>query len=398
MTERLASLLRDQAGGVAVPDPSTETILARGRRERRKRRGAVALGTAAAVAVVGGGALATAGLFGGDGEPDAAAVPDSMVGPVFTIDTTVYYGPELHTAEISDEAVKSLFYTSAGVVVRHGENSESDGGGPQRFSLVRADGKVERLGLVTEGTVHASDSDQPYLAYGENRAGSLEVVVYDVLADAEVARIPVTGTEDNWFPLSIDGANVFVQAGHEGGVHVVDWRRGEAAPSDVLQSVWAANGGRVGDYVGDKPVVRDAVTGEVLVTGPPVGYFEVSPDGRYAGLVDEEGSRGGETDEYRVYDLATGDHVTFDGYVFDYGWTPDGDLFQLGEDSVTTCDTATGECTETAVDLPEGVGGDAEPQPGDMCEVNEDGTMGGCHVAEGPRPPEVRLGGRAYES
>jgi hypothetical protein len=393
MTERLTDLLTAEAGGLDVPAPPAGDILARGKGVRRRRRLATGAAAVVTAAVVGGAAALTLG--GGSSDPEVATVPEPMVGPVFTVDTTVYYGDDLRTAEIDDDAVKSIFYTSAGVLVRHGDNSFSDGGGPQRFSLVAPDGTVSPLGLVTEETVHASDTDQPYVVYGENKDGMLEVVVYDVLADEEAARVVVGETEDNWFPISLDGDTVYVKDGYEGGVFAVDWRSGEATEIDDVSTVWEAHGGYFGDYRDGKPVVVDVRTGDVVLTGPPVGYFEISPDGRYAGLVDEEGEGGGETTEFVVYDIATGESVSIAGYAFDFGWTPDGDLFEVGPDTVTTCDTATGECAVQAADLPEGIG---EIPEAEACRVEEGSQEMVCDQPSGPQPPEVRLGGRTYES
>lgn len=391
----LHDLLTREADGLDVPAPPTGAVLSRGKGVRRRRRVVTGATAVAASAVV--GAAAVLGLVSGsDTDLDTAGMPEPMVGPVFTVGTTLYYGDALDTVEIDDTAVKSIFYTSAGAVVRHGDSSASDGGGPQRFSLVEEDGRVTRLDLVTEDAVHASDSDQPYVAYGENVDGTLQVVLYDVAADREAARVDVGPTSDGWFPVSLDGDTVFVMNGHEGGVQVVDWRTGDVTASDVLSSVWEAHGGYLGDYEGDVPVVRDGRTGEVVLSGPAGGgYFEVSPNGRYAGLVDEEAGMDGEATSYVVYDLATGTSVKIDGYAFDFGWTPDGDLFKVEDDLVTTCDTATGTCTETEVDLPEGVG---EVPEAETCRVERGSQEMVCDEPSGPQPPEVRLGGRSYES
>lgn len=390
----LHELLTREAEGLDVPVPAAGDVISRGKGVRRRRRIVTGAAGVATAAVVGGAMALTLG--GGDNRAaDPAGVPEQMVGPVFSVDTTVYYGDQLDSATIDNKAIKSLFYTSAGVVVRHGDNSGSDGGGPQRFSLVEPDGTVSRLGLVTEGAVHASDSDQPYVAYGENVDGTLQVVLYDVVADREAARVDVGPSSDSWFPISVDGDTVFVMNGYEGGVQVVDWRTGDVTASEVLSSVWEAHGGYLGDYEGDVPVVRDGRTGEVVLRGPAGGgYFEVSPDGRYAGLVDEEAELDGEAVDYVVYDIATGSSATIDGFAFDFGWTPDGDLFKVEDDLVTTCDTATGDCAETEVDLPEGVG--ELPMVG-TCR-SEVGESGGECEPDGPQPPEVRLGGRSYES
>jgi hypothetical protein len=211
---------------------------------------------------------------------------------------------------------------------------------------VTPSGEVHPLGLVTEETVHATDPDQPYVAYAENVDGTVEVVVYDAVEDREAARVPVTDAKDNWFPVSIDGDTVYVQAGYDGGVYAVDWRTGKVTQPDALGSVWEVHGGVVGDTAGGKPVVRDVTSGDVLLTGDR-GSFEVAPDGRYARLVDYSEK------EFEVYDVATGDAVTISGHSFDWAWTTTDQLFKVGDDEVTTCAPDTGSCTTTPVDIPD---------------------------------------------
>jgi hypothetical protein len=58
-----------------------------------------------------------------------------------------------------------------------------------------------------------------------------------------------------------------------------------------------------------------------------------------------------------VYDVDAGTHVTLDGQVWDYGWSPDGDLFRVDGDHVLTCSTATGACRNEAVTIPAEGGG-----------------------------------------
>lgn len=368
MTERLRQLLGDEAGGLDVPPPATNEVIRQGRGMRRRNRMTVAVGAAAAAVVVGGSVVA---LAGGDGEgtaPDPASPPVDA-NPVFAYGTHVFYDGPGHQAEIQDKAIKSLYYTSAGVLVRHGNNSYSDGGGPQRFSLVTPDGDVRPLGLVTEETVHASDTDQPYVVYGEAVDGELQVVVYDVVTDTEAARVTVGPTGDSWFPIAIDGDTVYVQNGYDNGVSAVDWNASTATESSV-DSVWDVAGGRYATSVDSQAAIVDAKSGEVVLTADG-GYFDLSPDGRYAELVnEEEESMPGSEVELEVYDVATGSSVTIAGPAYDWGWTADGDLFRAGKDRIWTCDSATGECKVELFEMPADVG----------------------------RQPELRLGGQVYES
>ncbi len=92
--------------------------------------------------------------------------------------------------------------------MRHGDNNWSDGGGPQRFSLVRPDGTVDRIGVTTEETVHSTDATQPYLAYAEETEAGVDVVVRDLRDDSEAAerrsrpvrprRLDATAGEPRW--------------------------------------------------------------------------------------------------------------------------------------------------------------------------------------------------------
>ncbi|MDZ5622937.1 hypothetical protein [Nocardioides bizhenqiangii] len=355
MTERLKQLLDSEAHDLAVPPPPTDSVLRQGRSFRRRNRMTAAGAGLAAALVVGGSVVAlTAGDDTDQGANDAAAQP---VGgnAVFSYGNQVFYDGPGHQAEIDDKAVKSMFYTSAGVVVRHGNNPNSDGGGPQRFSLITPAGEVQRLDLVTEETVHASDVDQPYIAYGEAVDGELQVVVYDVTANAEEARVTVGPTSEGWFPVSIDGDTVYVQNGYENAISEVDWKAGTVRPSES-PSAWEVADGRVSTEVGGHPTLVDASTGDVLLSVNKAGYLDLSPDGRYAQLVDEEGEmfEAGPASEmeFEVFDVATGSSVTLSGPAFDWGWTADGDMFNVGEDEIVTCDSATGDCTSEPFNKP----------------------------------------------
>lgn len=371
MTERLKQLLDGEAHDLPVPPPATNAVISQGRGLRRRNRLTVAAGAVAAAVVVGG---SVAALSGGGGERTAPDPASPTVGgnAVFSYGNRVFYDGPDHQTAIDDKAVKSLYYTSAGVLVRHGNNPYSDGGGPQRFSLVTPDGTVKRLGLVTEETVHASAPDEPYVVYGEAVDGELQVVVYDVEADAEAARVTVSQTSDGWFPVAIDGSTVYVQNGYDQGVYAVDWRDGTVDEAD-LDTVWEIAGGRTAADSGGGPAVVDVVSGDVLVTADGPGYFDLSPDGRFAQLVDEEQPGSGAS--FDVYDVDSGESITIDGNPYEWGWTADGDLFRVDENQVSTCDAATGDCTETPYDQP------------------ADADSGG-----GPQPPDLKLGGRAYES
>lgn len=365
MTERLSALMQLEADRLDVPPPPAGPVLAQGRALRRRRRLSFVGAAASVLLVVGGGAV----ILGGDDPSrptpstgvDAAADP----GVTFALGSTVYFDDATQQVTIDDKAVKSLYYTSVGVLVRHGNNSYSDGGGPQRFSLVRPDGTVSPVSVETEETVHATDPEQPYVAYAQDTGGTVEVVVHDVDTDTEVARVPVPGAAASFLPVAISGDKVYL--GAEGDDFVIDWSTGEITQPGIVSGYPEIAGGRVSNSEQGSATVTDAETGDELLTVsfPDYGYLSLSPDGRFATLEIESMDAG--AGEFEVYDVDTGSHVTIQGQVYDFGWTAGGELFRLTQDGFDSCDPATGECTSTPLEL--------------------DGRIA-----------EAQLGGRTYES
>jgi hypothetical protein len=360
MTERLSTLLREEASTLDVPPPPAGAVVARGRGMRRRHRLGYAAAGLALVTVVGTGLAIGLGSTG-DGGSDAVdpAGPSTGHGAVFTLGTTVFYDGGTKTATIDDQAIKSTYYTSAGLLVRHGDNNSSDGGGPQRFSLVTEDGTVHPVSVVTEEVVPGIDPAQPYLAYAEVVDGEVQVVVHDISTDEEVARVPVPDAKKwgGWSapPVALSGDTVYV--GTDDVERTVDWRTGEIGTTDAIGPGYPdVSGGRAVEQTGDKPgdemAVVDVATGEVLLTvdAGRTGYLQLSPDGRFATYdVDNK--------SVDVYDIDAGTKVTLDGQSWDYGWSPDGDLFQVKGRQLITCSASTGECTTSDVTIPKQGGG-----------------------------------------
>ncbi|NHC22340.1 hypothetical protein G6553_04010 [Nocardioides sp. IC4_145] len=347
MTERLSALLHAEADVVDVPPPSTAAVLRRGRAARRRRR---TTGAVAGLVVV--GALAGAGVAlapAGDDEVrsvDPATSPGDT-GATFTIGTTLWYDDASRRAVIDDKAVKSIYSTSAGVLVRHGENNWSDGGGPQRFSLVTPDGEVRRLGLVTEEVAHTTDPGQPYVAWGDPRDGSLVVVVHDVAADREVARVPVPEADGAYFAtLELVGDTAYVRALSEDGGErhfALDWRTGEVTPRDL--EVTDVGGGR---GVAGPSIVELDSGAEVWSSAQRNAYLDLSPDGRHV-LVQ---GGGWQNPTFTVVAVDGGSEpMPLDPPASRYSWTAGSELMSVTADAVTTCDPASGACEELPVDL-----------------------------------------------
>ena len=376
MTERLAQLMHDEARDLDVPPPPASSILARGRRVRRRHRVTTGLAALSMVTVVAGSAVLAGGL-GDDrardvGPASAGAAP---TGPAFALGNTVYLDGGSVRATVDDRAVKSLYYTSVGVLVRHGINDFSDGGGPQRFSLVTPAGEVRPIDVATEDTVPGVDPDQPYLAYAVVEAGTVEVVVHDISTDAEVARVAVPDDfEGGWDapPVAIDGDLVFV--GTDTATQVVDWRTGAVSSTDKVEGPFVqVSGGRTVSVRDGRARISDAVTGELadlVDLSSDYGDVRLSPDGRYAVVTEELDSVGQEPAGTTVRTVGTGSEVTLDGPSYEWGWTANGELFRLTEAGLDVCTADTGDCRTDA--LPDGV--------------------------PAKRLAEAKLGGRLYES
>ncbi len=353
MTDRLAQLLHDEADGLPVPPAPAPAVIARGRGLRTRRRIATGAGALAALALIGTGiALTTSGDDGRGVDPVAPSRSGPDLGAVFSIGTEVYLEGGDVRATIDDGAVKSLFYTSAGVVVRHGDNPYSDGGGKQRFSLVTPDGTVEPVSVETEETYHSTDPTQPILVWAETVRGVVQVVVWDLVGDREVSRTPVPGARSDFLPVSVSGDQVWLRAGEAG--FVVDWRTGEVRPEDGEFDLGGVAGGRAAVTAEDRSTVVDVATGEVLLDVEPEGgysWLQLSPDGRFAKVFVEDDVDPADA-VTTVYDVATGAQVEVPGAGYDWGWTSAGDLVSVDDSGeVTTCDAVSGDCATTTPEL-----------------------------------------------
>lgn len=396
MTERLAQLLRAEADTLDLPPPDAGTAMSRGRGLRRRRRLVTGVAAAAALVMVAGTALGVNALGGDDNDSkiDPAAPFDS--GAVFSIGTTVYLDDGALTAAIGDDAIKSLHYTSVGVLVRHGDNNWSDGGGPQRFSMVSPDGTVSRMDVTLEETVHATDPTEPYLAYAEVTNGQAEVVVHDLRDDTEVARIAIPSADPGggWDAPAVSLAGDIVYVGTAPTPYAVNWRTGDVQETDAVSSgIPGVQGGRISSYSGPASVI-DVATGETLLTVPDKGYFNLSPDGRYAMFSSEDALVNGEVEGVDVYSVDTGDHVTLPGAAWDYGWTGKGDLFTVTKKELTTCHADTGECTS----IDHGIEMPPATAPEEICDEIEPGVTECYQMGGGGWQDSLRLGGKQYES
>jgi hypothetical protein len=341
MTDRLKTLLHSEAETLDVPPVPATEILGSGRRLRRRRTRTLWVSAALAVAVIAGGTVvAGARGDGHDPAPPVTATPSLMA---WAGADTVYVGSHGRRAQMP-EVAQTLYYTSAGVLVRTNKDGASDGGAPFHFQLVREDGVATKLDLTLGEVVPSTDPAQPYLAWATMTDGKIQVVVRDVSTDRDVATVDVPGTFTwgGWEapPVSLSGDEVYVAT--DDRAEVVDWRTGQTHPSDVVpgSTYLTVNGGHVLTQ-GNAVEVLDADSGKVLLhLDTSADSAELSPDGRFAVV-----SRAGQD---QLYDLETG--ATSRVPLSSYGWSSNSThVFGVQGSTLTTCSTSTGDCHDTSV-------------------------------------------------
>ena len=122
MTDRLTHLMSEEADRIDVPRAPADVVLSRGHQLRRRRRAGLVVAGLAALAVVGtGAATLTPSLDERDTVLEPAAVAPEQAGAdasgaVFSIGTTLYLDDGATTTSIDDASVKSIYYTSAGIL------------------------------------------------------------------------------------------------------------------------------------------------------------------------------------------------------------------------------------------------------------------------------------------
>ena len=341
MTERLMTLLHSEAEALHVPPVPAAEILGAGRRLRRRRSRTVWATAALAVAVVAGGSMVAAAR--GDGHrPTPVTAPPSLM--AWASGDTVYVGSAGRPAQMP-EVAQTLYYTSAGILVRTNKDGSSDGGAPFHFELVRADGVATKLDLTLGEVVPSTDPAQPYIAWSTMKDGKIQVVVRDVTTDRDVATVDVPGTFSwgGWEapPVSLSGDQVYVATDHQ--AEVVDWRTGQTHQSDVVpgSTYLTVSGGHVLIWKRDTVDVLDADSGKVLFhLDASVNNAELSPDGRFA-VISQAG-------QDQLHDLATGAISRVP--LSTYGWANTGDqVYRVQGSTLTTCSTSTSKCHDSSV-------------------------------------------------
>ena len=351
MTDRLKALLHTEVETLEVPPVPATEILGAGRRLRRRRTGSIWGSAALVVAVVAGGALVA--RTHDDGQTPLPTTPPPPVQVAWALDDTVYVGVDGHPV-LMPEVAQTMYYTSAGVLVRTNKDGASDGGAPFHFQLIKTNGTVSPVDVTLGEVVPSTDPTQPYLAWATQTAGRIQVVVHDVTTDQDVATVDVPGsfTWGGWAapPVALSGDLVYV--GTDDQTAVVNWHTDEATTTEVIKAdqLPEVSGGRTVTVSGGakKPManVVEVATGRDLLD-IPISLGEqvtLSPDGRYAAAdVISPGH------PIQVYDVATGASTTILGPPGGIGWTSDGSFFHVEDKRLSLCSPTTGACHRTPV-------------------------------------------------
>jgi hypothetical protein len=353
MTDHLAPLLHGEPETPDVTTPPAERVLG-ARRRLGRGRAWTHPGGAGALALVVTGALLLSHQSSSEAAAASLAVSGGPPQKSYAVGRTVHLGHGSTSVKMPEYA-QSLYYTSAGLLVRTNKDGSSDGGAPFHFELVARHGKTTKLGVTLGEVVPSTDPKQPYLAWATMKAGRIRVVVHNVRTDRDVRTVAVPGTFDwgGWEapPVALVGDHVYVGTNRK--TEVVNWRTGKARASRTVP------GSQFPDVHGKHAVVNRAhatqvinvASGKVLLNVSERRRYvsvELSPDGRFA--TTSGGMGAGVTRPFKIHDLRRGTSVRLRGADWGYGWTADGDkVYRVGRTTMTTCDAATGRCHATAV-------------------------------------------------
>ena len=368
MTDRLALLMREEVDGLSVPPVPSQHILARGRRARRRRtqlRTAVVAAVAVACATVYLGVDRADGARRLDGDIRIADASRAMT--AYVSEGAYAVGDELVVGANQfdwSEPIKALHYTSDGVVIQSGDNPDRDEGG-SRYALVTPSGEWSDIDVELNDQIVGFETSSTRFAYAEPGAdGAFDLVVHDAATDEEVARttVELPTTTIGWRapPVAIHDDVAWVR-GDDGWVQW-EWRADRTSLVPGTTSTYELAGGRYADWQDRRRwIIREmAGQGELRELDLRPGWYGFfSPDGRYLrAFPNEQGSQSAV--DYEFFSVATGEawqvvDVMDTHDRVEHGWTPDGHVLQLIDDTLSLCDPDTGACDEVASGLGDGI-------------------------------------------
>ena len=356
MTERLSTLLHDEAGLLDIPVPEAPTVLTRGRTLRRRRRATTALATVAVLAVIGGSVAVALSVTGNDRATDPLPAGGFGSTGAFSVGQKLYIGGQ----EIDwDEPIKTLYYTSAGVVVRSGAQEATDSAGPSHFTLVGPDGSRTPVEIDAGDRILGFEPDSTHVAYAEPNGPSWDVVVKDVKTGEELGRHTIAGTFTwgGWEapPVAIDGDWVWVH--FDDGWTEVAWADGAIRLDATTANTYEVANGHYADWNSRNDlwtVRRMSNHTKVVDVQLKKGWYAFfSPDGNYLNAfpndVEEEPAV-----STIIYDARTGEQRAVPDASESLGWTPDGHTLEVEDDEIRICGAIDGGCTTYPYDLGKG--------------------------------------------
>jgi hypothetical protein len=343
MTEKLKTLLHEQAESMDFAVPDLDSLTRTGDRRIRRRRATGLVGGVAALAVVGG--LAVTQLGGSD---DVRRDPAPAGDPASTARVTWAEGSVLHwpggSADLG-HPIRAYLPTEVGYVF-------TDGAGAV-FSAVEGD--VSPVGTIaTKQPRIVADHDGPHAAWVDPSGPLPRVAVLDQTT-GETRFYDTAGLDS---VTAIDGDTVYGQA--HGTALALDLASGTTSPVDAPSGaeVMAAEDGVIisdtgdGDGGADGDLVRRPDGTVVTLHQAYTSSATFSPDARWVSI---------DADEPKVFDTTTGQQVDIDvaGRVFATGfeWLAPDTLVMIasrnesGPVELLTCTVPAGTCASTVPDL-----------------------------------------------
>ncbi len=355
MTERLRQLMHDEVVQLTPPAPDAGAVLAEGRRLRRRSRvttGVAALAVAAVV--VDHRRLRRAQHRRPRREgPRPGRVGRRRHRAADVRRRSWRADPRSRSATPWPRCPGTVHSTCVtpreGVLVRSNPNGgASDGSGPESLTLVRSDGSTADLGTIPEGVGPATDPEQRSTCWPRPTATASWPSSVTPRPARRWTRSPLPDLPTSYWdvpPLALDGDTLYV--GYRNETVAVDLATGEEHAVTAWPAgspTWSAGGPSCGraTRLCRSATWRPARSCSIVHKVEEYAWGTLSPDWCAS-------SRSSWTTSSRnrseVYDIAAGTAQEFED-PYGWGWTADGGMFKVEQDTLTTCDAATGACEE----------------------------------------------------
>jgi hypothetical protein len=299
-------LLRDAVASVETLPPPLDAFRDSAAHEQRRLRRRTQL-VAGAAAVL--GLLVTATWLGTRSDGDSAATARPVVTMVENPANIAWWADgSLHLANVTVEVPPSGRRPDHLAQINGGAVYGDDDTGAVVF--VGDDGEVTRIGTKAPGARLVASDENGWVAWVDPRAGSPELVVYDLTARGVLASRPLPsagssgdGAEAGGYPIALDGDEVFYAA--EDGEHawtVPDGATERVEPSGLLA---VASGTRVWQ-VGPTTITMEQPFFSLSFDRAGSGA-QMSPDGNRVLTRTSDTGAGGTPGAVHLYDTRSGE-------------------------------------------------------------------------------------------